>query len=163
MLPHTGHHAGEGSETLADYVLRYLAGRPGRAGKAESFRQLELRSRDPQSDGRLRRQWLIDLTEDNIGYPEEWRLRALAAGMARGEAEDGTPTYEEAYNRRLEDIRRLAALKWFGLRPEVARVDLEDGDVIVIPAPHGLDAAGRKLVAEMAADMARRLAHKGDQ
>ncbi|MEV7006816.1 hypothetical protein [Streptosporangium sp. NPDC051022] len=139
----------------------YLAGRPGRGGGHESFRQLELRCHDPQGGGKLRRQWLIDLTHDHIGRPEEWRLRALAAGMARGEAEDGTDEYEEAYRRHLGAIRRLAAQRWPGLEGEAARVQLEGGDVIVIPAPAGLDEEGRKLVAEMAADMARRLASKG--
>ncbi|MGW0587416.1 hypothetical protein [Streptosporangium sp. NPDC002607] len=118
-----------------------------------------MRSQDPQGDGRLRRQWLIDLTEERTGRPEEWRLRALAAGMARGEAKDGTEAYEEIYRRRLGEIRRLAAERWPGLEG-AARVELAGGDVIVIPAPAGLDEAGRRLVAEMAAEMARRLANK---
>lgn len=150
------------AKTLADYVEMYLAARPGRAGGGESFRQLELRCHDPQGEGKLRRQWLIDLTHDHTGRPEEWRLRALAAGMARGEAVDGTEDYEETYRRHLAVIRRLAAQRWPGLGGEAARVQLTEGDVIVIPAPAGLDEEGRKLVAEMAADMARRLANRGE-
>ncbi|MER5622463.1 hypothetical protein ABT061_15610 [Streptosporangium sp. NPDC002544] len=159
-MPSQPQQSGEARESLATYVLSYLESRPGRGGGPESFRQLELRSRDPQSDGRLRRQWLIDLTEERTGRPEEWRLRALAAGMARGEAEDGTEAYEDAYRRHLTSIRRLAAARWPGLEGEAARVELAGGDVIVIPAPAGLDEAGRRLVAEMAAEMARRLANK---
>jgi len=156
-MPPQSERTGQAPESLATYVVQYLENRPGRGGGPESFRQLELRSQDPQGDGRLRRQWLIDLTEERTGRPEEWRLRALAAGMARGEAQDGTQAYEEIYRRRLGEIRRLAAERWPGLEAPAARVELDGGDVIVIPAPAGLDEAGRRLVAEMAAEMARRL------
>ncbi|WP_326829728.1 hypothetical protein OIE13_06205 [Streptosporangium sp. NBC_01810] len=159
-MPSRPESTGEAPGSLASYVVKYLESRPGRGGGHESYRQLELRSRDPQGDGKLRRQWLIDLTEERTGRPEEWRLRALAAGMARGEAEDGTEAYEDSYRRHLTSIRRLAAERWPGLEGEAARVELAGGDVIVIPAPAGLDEAGRRLVAEMAAEMARRLANK---
>ncbi len=161
MPPHT-EDPGEVPQTIADYLVRYLDGRPGRGGKAESYRQLELRARDPEGGGQLRRQWMIDLVEGNIGVPELWRLRALAAGMARGEAEEGTARYEDAYRRHLEHIRRLAAKRWFGIDTETSRVELGE-DVIVIDAPPGLDAAGRRLVAQMASDMARRLAQNDNE
>jgi hypothetical protein len=129
------HRSGTGAE-LSDYVRDYM--------ERTGIKNLSLarRSIDPVSGEELRPQWIKYLVEDRIPRsPEQWRYRALAAGMGVD----------------VEVIRRLAAAQWIG----VELVDAGGGEWITVEMPPGLTEDDRRIVRETAISLARRLA--GDQ
>ncbi|WP_068924937.1 hypothetical protein [Planobispora rosea] len=127
------HRSGTGQ--LGNYVREFME----RTG--DTPYTLSRRSRDPETGQELLPQWIKHLTEGRIPRsPEQWRYRALAAGMDVG----------------VEKIRRLAAAQWIG----VELVEAGQGEWITLPP--GLSEEGRRIVIETAQSLARRLVAEGE-
>lgn len=130
------HRSGTGAR-LSTYVREYME-RTGVSNLA-----LARRSVDPETGDELLPQWIKHLIENRIPRsPEQWRYRALAAGMGAD----------------VDEIRRLAAAQWIGV--ELAETDA--GEWITLEVPTGLTDADRRIVRETAISLARRLAGSPD-
>jgi len=133
---------------LSDYVQSYL----DRTGL--SRRQMAEQCRDPETGQTLNHTYIGDLISDRVPRaPEMWRLRALAAGTRSDSVTEGQ---EEEYRRRLEELKRLAAIQWLDLG-DVLRVDTGEGGWITVSVPPTLSDRRRQTVIRMAEEMAAAL------
>ncbi|WP_162794724.1 hypothetical protein [Nonomuraea lactucae] len=132
---------------LSDYVQAYLE-------RTElSARQLARQCVDPQTGHRLLHTYLSALAANEVPrVPDMWRLRALAAGMAT----DASVRDDSDYRRRLEEIKKVAAIQWLDLG-DVLRVDTGGGTWVTVNVPAGLSERRRQRLIKWAEDMAREL------
>ncbi|MEU4234143.1 hypothetical protein AB0F17_58555 [Nonomuraea sp. NPDC026600] len=132
---------------LSDYVQAYLD------RTKLSHRQLARQCRDPETGHGLNHTYIGALAANEVTrVPDMWRLRALAAGMKTESQADVT----EEYRRRLEEIKRLAAIQWLDLG-DVLKVDAGGGTWITVNVPEGLSERRRQRLIKWAEDMAREL------
>lgn len=133
---------------LSDYVRDYLQ----RTGM--SRRAFGEQCRDPETGQALNHTYIGDLVAPGRvpRAPDMWRLRALAAGMRSGSVSEGP----EEYRRRLEELKRMAAIQWLDLG-DVLKVDRGDGSWVTVNVPPTLSPRRREKVIRVAESLAREL------
>lgn len=132
---------------LSDYVQSYL----DRTGLSQ--RAFGEQCRDPETGQSLNHTYVGDLVKLRVPRaPEMWRLRALAAGTPTDSVTEGI----EDYRRRLEELKRLAAIQWLELG-DVLRVDTGGGTWITVNVPPTMSDRRRQKVIRWAENFAREL------
>lgn len=133
---------------LSDYVRDYLQ----RTGL--SRRAFGEQCRDPETGQTLNHTYIGDLVVPGRvpRAPDMWRLRALAAGTPTDSVTEGP----EQYRRRLEELKRMAAIQWLDLG-DVLRVDVGEGAWVTVNVPPTLSSRRREKVIRVAESFAREL------
>ncbi|WP_101784266.1 hypothetical protein [Nonomuraea indica] len=132
---------------LSDYVQAYL-------DRTDlSARQLAKRAVDPETGQKLLHTYVSALAADEVPrVPDMWRLRALAAAMAAA----GLGLDQGEYRRRLDEIKRLAAVQWLDLG-DVLTVDTGGGTWVTVSVPATLSERRRQRLIKWAENFAREL------
>lgn len=134
-------------QPLSDYVQAYLE----RTGL--SARELSRSSVDVESGQRLLHTYISALAAAEVPrVPDLWRLKALAAGIAK----TSTSHDEGEYRRRLDELKRLAAIQWLDLG-DVLRVDTGGGTWVTVTVPPTMSESDRETLKRWAENMARDL------
>lgn len=132
---------------LSDYVRDWMS------RTDLSARQLAKRAVDPLTGRQLLHTYISALAANEVPrVPDMWRLRALAAGMSSLTA----TVDEDEYQRRLSEIKKLAAIQWLDLG-DVLQVDTGGGTWITVPVPPTLSERRRQRIIRWAKDMAEEL------
>lgn len=132
---------------LSDYVETYLS----RTGL--SRRAFGDQCRDPETGQSLTHSYVGDLVSHRVPRaPEMWRLRALAAGTPG----DAITESMEDYRRRLEELKKMAAIQWLDLG-DVLQVDTGGGTFITVTVPPTLSERRRQQIIRTAEQLAKDL------